>query len=95
MKQKQGRPLKQILFAVLFIAGIRMIPLPAINGSALPVSMLGSQPAEAAARYGILGQNAPEIMLDTWIDGNGKKIEPIRLNDFRGKVVYLYFFQDW
>jgi hypothetical protein len=36
-----------------------------------------------------------ELNLSTWIDGDGKKTESVRLIDYRGKVVYLYFFQDW
>jgi hypothetical protein len=55
----------------------------------------GLQPASAATRYGILGQQAPELNLSTWIDGDGKQIEPIRLGTFRGKVIYLFFFQNW
>lgn len=51
--------------------------------------------ASAGTPYGILGQMAPELNLSNWIDGNGKKTDSIRLSDYRGKVVYLYFFQDW
>jgi hypothetical protein len=51
--------------------------------------------ALADSRLGILGQPAPELNLSTWIDGDGEKTESVRLSDFRGKVVYLYFFQDW
>lgn len=51
--------------------------------------------ASAGTPYGILGQMAPELNLSNWIDGNGKKTDPIRLSDHRGKIVYLYFFQDW
>ena len=51
--------------------------------------------ASADSRLGILGQPAPELNLSTWIDGNGDKAESIRLSDYRDKVVYLYFFQDW
>ncbi len=51
--------------------------------------------ASANSRLGILGQAAPELNLSTWIDGNGQKTESVQLSDFRGKVVYLYFFQDW
>ena len=51
--------------------------------------------ASADSGLGILGRHAPELNLSTWIDGNGKKIESVRLSDYRGKVVYLYFFQDW
>jgi peroxiredoxin len=53
------------------------------------------QPASANTQYGILGQVAPELELNSWIDGNGKPMEPVKLKDYRGKVVYLYFFQDW
>jgi hypothetical protein len=33
--------------------------------------------------------------LNTWIDADGNPTAPIRLADYRGRVVYLYFFQDW
>ena len=60
-----------------------------------PYSNVGIGVAWAASQYGISGETAPEIELDTWIDGEGKSIEPITLKNFHGKVVYLYFFQDW
>jgi thiol-disulfide isomerase/thioredoxin len=47
------------------------------------------------ARYGILGRPAPELDLDFWIDGNGHPMDGIQLQDLKGKVIYLYFFQDW
>jgi len=56
---------------------------------------LGLQTASADTQYGILGRQAPEMDLNTWIDGNGKPMDPLRLEDYRGKVIYLYFFQDW
>jgi hypothetical protein len=49
----------------------------------------------ASTQFGILGQEAPELELNSWIDGNGKPMDPVKLKDYRGKVVYLYFFQDW
>ncbi len=55
----------------------------------------GIQPAAARSHDGILGSQAPELDLDTWIDGRGKKTVPIHLRAYRGKVIYLYFFQDW
>ena len=55
----------------------------------------GIQPASARSHYGILGSQAPELDLDTWIDGSGEKTAPIHLRAYRGKVIYLYFFQDW
>ena len=56
---------------------------------------IGLQTASASTQYGILGRPAPELELNTWIDGNGKPMDPIKLRDYRGKVIYLYFFQDW
>jgi peroxiredoxin len=52
-------------------------------------------PAFASDKYGILGQKAPELNLNTWIDGNGKKIKPLKLEQLKGRVIYMYFFQDW
>ena len=55
----------------------------------------GIQSAFASSQYGILGQQAPELNLNNWIDRDGNPTASIRLNDYRGKVIYLYFFQDW
>ncbi len=51
--------------------------------------------ANAAGRYGILGQTAPELNLNTWIDGNGNTSSSLKLGDYQGKVIYMYFFQAW
>ncbi len=51
--------------------------------------------AEADNHSGILGRQAPELELNNWIDGTGDPIPAIRLNELRGRVIYLYFFQDW
>jgi hypothetical protein len=56
---------------------------------------IGLLAASANEQYGIQGQQAPELNLATWIDGDGIPIDPINLNEYRGKVIYLYFFQDW
>ncbi len=63
----------------------------------LIIGSLGSTMLATAAGtpYGIQGQMAPELNLFNWIDGNGDKTDAIKLSDHRGKVVYLYFFQDW
>lgn len=50
---------------------------------------------QRSTRYGIAGQMAPELNLSNWIDAAGKATASVRLADLRGKVVYLYFFQDW
>jgi hypothetical protein len=61
------------------------------DSSAIP----GLPTAIAGVQYGIQGQQAPELNLTTWINGYGLSIDPIELNNLRGKVIYLYFFQDW
>ena len=58
-------------------------------------AVIGQQTASANVQYGIQGQQAPEMNLETWIDGDGERVDPIFLSDYRGKVIYLYFFQDW
>ena len=64
-----------------------------VPGSTGPSAVSTAQAANTLP--GLVGQMAPEIHLSSWIDGNGYKTEPIRLSDHRGKVIYLYFFQDW
>jgi hypothetical protein len=64
-------------------------------GIILLFRILGLQTASAGTRYGILGRQAPELNLSTWIDGDGNQIEPIKLSAYRGKVIYLFFFQNW
>ncbi len=60
----------------------------------------GDVPAESgklstSPRHGILGLHAPELKLSNWIDGSGKPTKKVELASLRGKVIYLYFFQDW
>jgi len=40
---------------------------------------IGLQTASASTQYGILGRPAPELELNTWIDGNGKPMDPVKL----------------
>ncbi len=49
----------------------------------------------ASEKYGILGKKVPELELNTWIDGDGNKSSSLKLEDFQGKVIYMYFFQAW
>ncbi len=44
--------------------------------------------------YGIVGQQAPELDLDYWIDKNGKPTN-FKLIDHIGKWVFLKCFQSW
>jgi hypothetical protein len=64
-------------------------------GSVFLSLIFGMQPASANTQFGILGQEAPGRELNSWIDGNGKPMDPVKLKDYQGKVIYLYFFQDW
>lgn len=50
--------------------------------------------AQNTSQYGIVGQNAPDLDLDYWIDRNG---EPgsFSVTESRGKWVMLKCFQDW
>jgi thiol-disulfide isomerase/thioredoxin len=50
--------------------------------------------AWADSRPGIANQLAPEIVLDYWIDANGRQID-YKFANTKGKYVYLYFFQSW
>ena len=79
----------------LIAAGVGMFPLAGVERLSPVVAAVGLQAAWADSRYGILGRPAPELELDTWIDGNGKPMAAVRLGNYRGKVVLLYFFQDW
>lgn len=51
--------------------------------------------AESKRQLGIQGQPAPELAGVEWVDASGKKTDPEILAGYRGKVVYLLFFQDW
>ena len=95
MKLKPKHKLKPTVLTVIVLISMWMILVPGIYSSFVSKAMIGIQTTSASTHYGILGQIAPELNLNTWIDENGKKIEPIRLSDYRGKVVYLYFFQNW
>jgi len=50
---------------------------------------------ETKPRYGILGQQAPELSVQQWIDANGKEAEAYKLADFNGKFKVIYCFQAW
>ena len=87
--------MKKIFYASIVLSGVGLILLSG-GSSVLDLHpTIGLQPAMANSQYGILARQAPELELNTWIDGNGKPMDPVTLSDYRGKVIYLYFFQDW
>jgi hypothetical protein len=92
MKQKKQFSFKYAIFAGPLLMGTLMFLIGGLFDSNTP---LGIPTASAKTQYGIMGQPAPELNLSDWIDGNGKKTESISLSDYRGKVIYLYFWQDW
>jgi hypothetical protein len=92
MKQKKQFTFKYAIFVAPLLIGILLFLIGGLFDSNTPFKI---PVASAYTQYGILGQMAPELNLSDWIDGNGKKTESIRLSDYRGKVVYLYFWQDW
>ena len=51
-------------------------------------------PLMAQRSLGILGKEAPSWGVDTWIQLPDEKTR-IDVDDFRGKVLYLYCFQSW
>jgi thiol-disulfide isomerase/thioredoxin len=57
-----------------------------------------NQKGPAAPRppaFGMEGQPAPAFQVAHWIDKNGEARKPVKLSDFKGKLVYLYCFQSW
>ena len=95
MKLKHHGQLKSVVMMAFFITIMSILPLPENSRLSVRNGMIGIPTASASKHLGILGRTAPELELETWIDGTGAEVEPIRLRDYRGKVVYLYFFQDW
>ncbi len=95
MFQHQHPKLKPAVYALIILMGAWVILPSGMNYFFDSKDTIEWQTASANMQYGILGQQAPELNLTTWIDGDGKQMDPIRLSDNRGKVIYLYFFQDW
>ncbi len=55
--------------------------------------LLGFTPADATAkRRGIQGSTAPEFSVQTWFNTGSKAP---KVSDYRGKVLFLFFFQGW
>ncbi len=60
----------------------------------LAISLLMSVPGYAPPARGILNQKAPSWAVDQWLQlPEGRKA--LDVDDFEGKVVYLYCFQSW
>ena len=95
MNLDQQGILKPAVFSIIILMGTWVILPHGMNYFFDSNDTFGLQTASANMQFGILGQQAPELNLTTWIDGAGNPMDPIKLNDYRGKVIFLYFFQDW
>ena len=95
MKMKTHVSFQSRIFVAAALIGILLILLSVMDGWLASDTPLGIQTSRADSHLGILGQQAPDLNLNNWINGDGKKIDPIRLSAYRGKLVYLYFWQDW
>ena len=87
--------LKSVVFSIIILIGNWLLLPHGMNYSFDSSDTVGLQTASANSQYGILGRQAPELNLNTWIDGAGNPMDPIKLKNYRGKVIFLYFFQDW
>ena len=86
---------KYVMISALFLLSLWALFSLKVDNNFIFGALFKKNIASATTHYGILGQRAPELDLTTWIDGFGNPIKAIRLSSLRGKVVYLYFFQDW
>lgn len=57
--------------------------------------MLGMM-SVVSVQAGVEGKGAPELRVSTWVNlPEGEKSGPKIREDWKGKVIYLYFFQAW
>lgn len=95
MKMKIYAIFRNRIFAAGALIGVLLFLLSVMDGLLVSDTRTGIQTAGAESHLGILGLQAPNLNLSNWINGDGEKIDPIRLSAYRGKVVYLYFWQNW
>ncbi len=95
MNLNQQGKLKIAVLSIIILLGTWAILPQLINYFFDADDTVGIQAVTANTKYGISGRQAPELNLTSWIDGAGNPTDPIKLKDYRGKVIFLYFFQDW
>ena len=69
---KPGK-LKPTLYTFIILIGVWVILHYGMNYFFDSRETIGLQTAFANTQYGILGRQAPELNLDTWIDGAGNQ----------------------
>lgn len=62
--------------------------------SLLAVPLIGAAPIGHSRERGIVGQTAPELDVEFWLNGEGEKGH-FSVKDNLGKWVYLKFWQSW
>ena len=45
--------------------------------------------------YGILGQKAPELNVERWIDADSNPMDPLKFHELDNTVKIMYCFQSW
>lgn len=91
--------LKKLVATAGAIGGTAALPAMVLAGDNAPTSAAGgaaeTQGTEPALeRYGIRQRQAPEIVLDYWIDANGEPTE-FSVKQQEGKWLFMKFFQNW
>lgn len=71
----------------VFLSRIALLPM-------MMSSLLQDTANANASKYGILGQLAPELEVDYWIDAAGEPTS-FKLANASGVYTYLYCFQNW
>ena len=61
----------------------------------LSILLLVVSQDSSSRELGIAGTQAPELGNLVWFDEKGNKRSPVKLSDYKGKVIYLDFFQSW
>ena len=76
-----------ITFAALFFSADKVLAQQNIQKD---LSMNGK-----ISPYGIAGQQAPELEVAKWVDGEGQPIDPVLLTDNKDNFQVIYCFQAW
>ena len=82
----------RLFFLLTFAVAITL--MPSVSHQALGQSGTVNPPVKAQPKRGIVGQQAPQWETSKWIGLPAGKTS-FDIEDVKGKVTYLYFFQSW